>query len=53
VSSRLCSGSTGSRADACSGADADAAATAVPGGYVAVATQSAEAAFDNIVVTQP
>ena len=27
--------------------------TAVPSGYVAVATQSAEAAFDNIVVTQP
>jgi len=28
-------------------------ATAVPGGFVAVATQSAEAAFDNLVVTQP
>ena len=27
--------------------------TAVTNGYVAVATQSAEAAFDNIVVTQP
>jgi len=28
-------------------------ATAVPSGYVALATQSAEAAFDNVVVTQP
>jgi hypothetical protein len=28
-------------------------ATAVASGYVAVATQSAEAAFDNVVVTQP
>jgi len=28
-------------------------ATAVASGYVAVATQSAEAAFDNLVVTQP
>ncbi|HEY4393791.1 MAG TPA: hypothetical protein VGP64_06995 [Polyangia bacterium] len=27
--------------------------TAVPSGYVALATQSAEAAFDNVVVTQP
>ncbi len=27
--------------------------TAVPSGFVAVATQSAEAAFDNLVVTQP
>jgi hypothetical protein len=27
--------------------------TAVPGGYIALASQSAEAAFDNIVVTQP
>ena len=27
--------------------------TAVPTGFVALATQSAEAAFDNVVVTQP
>jgi hypothetical protein len=27
--------------------------TAVTSGYVAVATQSAEAAFDNVVVTEP
>jgi hypothetical protein len=27
--------------------------TAVPNGFVALATQSAEAAFDNVVVTQP
>jgi hypothetical protein len=28
-------------------------ATGVASGYVAVASESAEAAFDNVVVTQP